>query len=302
MDQECNIFSYYKDMDCSHVVKITSVLNSIKNGRWKDVILKIREAKANKNKSEVDRLKLTIPAVTWSGVFEEREDDACVHYNKLIVLDIDVISDSRLEKLKIELLDNPWIYAFFDGPSKGIKVLVFISSEIEWHSSHCFIHLESAFMELYGIQLDKSGKNPSRLCFVSYDPKLYINPNPEELQIEKYEGKESFMTLNKGDFENAQPSTNGKYILDTCIKMVKKSKTGSYYKGNRNNFIFRVGCLSCQFGVSPELALTLIFSRYPSLGYPEIKNTVQSAYKRNKNEFATKVVHEKRNKNQQDLL
>jgi len=302
MKIECNIFKDVWDKDCSNVTSITSVLKGIKTGHWKDKVLPVREAKKSGDKEELKNLKFRLPAVTWSGVFEEREDNACVCYNKLMVIDIDEISNKRLEKLKIELLDNPWVYAYFDGPTKGIKVLVFIDSDIDWHNTHAFQHLESAFQELYGIQIDKSGKNASRLCFISYDPDLYINPNPEELHIEKYEGRDSFMTLNNADYENAQPSTNGKYIMDVCVKMVKKSKVGTYHKGNRNNYVFSLACLTCKFGINPELALNLIFSKYPSLGFPEVKSAVTSAYKICRKDFGTMVTHEKKRNNQQSLL
>ena len=35
--------------------------------------------------------------------------------------------------------------------------------------------------ELTGIQIDESGKDVARLCFMSYDPELYHNPNATEL-------------------------------------------------------------------------------------------------------------------------
>jgi len=299
---ECNIFKNVWDKDCSNVVKMSSVLKAIRDGRYKEQVLAVREAKAIGDKDSVKDLKFRLPAVTWSGVFEEREDDAIIVYNKLMVIDIDDITEKRLEKLKEEMKLNPWVYSFFDGPTKGVKVLVFIDSDIKWHNYHAFIHLESAFMELYGIQIDKSGKNASRLCFVSYDPELYVNPKPEVLHIEKNEGRDTFTTLNKGDYENSSPSTDGKFVLDVCVKMVRKSKTGGYHKGNRNNFIFVLSCLTCEFGISPEIALQMICARYPSLGYPETKRTVSSAYKRSKHNFGTKTTTQKRNTNQTDLL
>lgn len=302
MKYECNIFKNVWDRDCSNVCYITSVLKAIKAGRWKDQVLKVREAKAIGDKKSLKNLKFHLPAVTWSGVFEERCDDAIVKYNQLMVIDIDEISDKRLEKLKPELRNNPWVFSYFNGPSKGIKVLVFIDSPEEWHSTHAFKYLEDAFKELYGIKIDKSGKNTSRLCFVSYDEDLYINDKPERLHIKEYVGVDSFTSLSGFNYDNAVPIHDGKYIIEICIKMVKKCKVGHYRKGNRNNYIFVLSSLACEFGIDPMLAFTLIYGKYSSLGQAEIKNTIASAYKRNKKNFATRTVGKRSNSKQIDLL
>lgn len=262
----------------------------------------MREAKAQGDKDKVKDLKFRLPAVIFSGVFEERVDDACVVYNKLMIIDIDDISDRRLAKLKIELLDNPWVYAYFDGPTKGIKILVFIDSEISWHKSHAFAHLEALFNEIYGIQIDPSGKNPSRLCFVSYDPLLYINPDPRILHIEKDEGISQFRSINTADYQNSSPSTDSMFILNLCVKWVKKSRVGGYHKGNRNNYVFALACLMCEFGVAPEMTLSHVLSRYPSLGHKETMNAVSSAYRRCLKDFGTKVANENKNSNQTSML
>lgn len=302
MKYKCNIFKDVWDKSCSNVVKISTVLNNIQSGRWKDQVLAVREAKVQGDKDKVKNLKFALPAAIFSGVFEERIDDACVTYNKIMVIDIDEISDRRLVRLKDELLDNPWVYAYFDGPTKGIKILVFIDSELSWHKSHAFSHIEALFNELYGVQIDPSGKNPSRLCFVSYDPCLYINPEPYILHIEKDEGISQFRSINTSDYQNSVPSTDSLYILNLCVKWVKKSKVGGYHKGNRNNYVFSVACLMCEFGVAPEMTLNHVLSRYPSLGHKETMNAVASAYRRCRKDFGTKIANENRNSSQTSLL
>lgn len=302
MNFECNIFSNVWDQDCSNVVKITSVLKGIQSGRWKDRILEVRANTGNKEK--LKNLKFALPAVTWSGVFEERLDSACVVYNKLMVIDIDNISGRRLKRLKEELKNNPWVYAYFDGPTKGIKILVFITSEIEWHNTHAFSQLSDLFSELYGIDIDPSGKNISRLCFVSYDPSLYINPEPMALKIEEQvDSLEGFRSLKKAkEFTGGVQINDASDIFEVAVKMVKKSKTGSYHKGNRNNFVFSLSCLLCEFGIDPETALSLIYSRYESLGPKELINTVESAYRRNKSKYGTKTLNGRGNTKQTNLL
>ncbi|MFN5417682.1 MAG: primase C-terminal domain-containing protein, partial [Flavobacteriia bacterium] len=102
--------------------------------------------------------------------------------------------------------------------------------------------------------------------------------------------------------ENYIPSTDAAYIFKTCVKMVKKSKVGNYRKGNRNNYIFVLACLMCEFGVNNEQALHLIFERYNSLGFQEVRSTVNSSYRKNKSKFATKIINQRTNVNQVNLL
>jgi hypothetical protein len=267
---ECNIFNGVLDKDCSNVVTFEALFNAIKNGKWKERIELIREAYSKKEKETVRQLKHKLPAVTWSGVFEERLDDACVVYNKVMVIDIDNVSGKRLEKLKQELRKNPWVYMLF--------------------------------LDLYGIKIDPTGKNPSRLCFVSYDPDMYINPNPHELKIEKNESIDKFTAVGNYSPEDSAPVTDAKYILEICIKMVSKSKTGTYHKGNRNNYIFVLSCLMCEFGVPPELAYKLVFERYSSLGHKEVQSTLKSAYRRSHKNYGTRTANRRNNSNQNSLL
>jgi hypothetical protein len=284
-------------------VRVTSILQAIKNGKWKGVVLPVRELKQNGTKKEVDEAKKLLPAVTWSGIFEDRRlDDNMIVYNKLIVIDIDKITNTRLKRLKIELKSNPFVYAFFDGPTKGIKVLIFVNSEKEWHNTHTFWHIEKLFDEMYGIEIDPSGKNISRLCFVSYDPELYINDKPMELEIEEQEDPDAgFRSISNYDYKNSSPETDATKILETCIKMTNKSRCGTYHKGNRNNFVFVASCLMCEFGVNPELTLSLLHSRYQSLRHKELRSSVESAFKRCYKNFGTRILNQKSN-NQQSIL
>ena len=300
----CNIFANVWDKGCSNTVTLTSVLKGIQNGRWKDLVTEIREAKLIGDNHNVKELKSRLPCVTWSGTFSERLDSKCVVYNKLMVVDIDGITKHRLKSLKEELLFNPYVYSYFESPSNGIKILMFIDSEEKDHSTHAFRFIENMFNEMYNIQIDKSGKNISRLCFVSWDETLYINPIPKVLEIEVLEEEkfflEGFHKVNNGS--ETVHSTDSREIMKVCLKMIKKSKTGSYHKGNRNNYVFVLSCLLCEFGVNPEQAYGLISDRYPSLGRKETTTTVTSAYKRNKHKFGTKFVNERKNNKQQSIL
>lgn len=307
---KCNIFSNVWDKDCSHTNSITTVLGAIKDGRWKPLVEEIRKAKEQGQKDTVTMLKNKLPCVTWSGEFSRRLDNACTTYNKLMVVDIDGITRTRLNKLKEELICNPWVYAYFESPSNGIKILVFIDTELNDHNK-AFLYIEHLFNELYNITIDKSGKNISRLCFVSADELLYINPSPEVLTIEITEETkpvfneefvlEGFTAVANKNSDYA-PSTDSRFILELSVKMMKASKAGSYHKGNRNNYIFILSSLLCEFGVNQELAYNMIASRYASLDTKEVQAVITSSYRKNKHKFGTKIANERKSNNQQSII
>lgn len=300
---EINIFGNVWDRDCSNTTTLTNVLNAIRDGRWDDLVVKIREAKEAGDNHLVKELKSRLPCVTWTGLFSERLDGSCIKYSSFMVIDIDGITKTRLERLKEELINNPWVYAYFESPSNGIKILVRIDSTKERHNTDAFLCLENDFKELYNIEIDKSGKNLSRLCFVSSDPLTYVNTDAaiyKVIEVEEEFSLAGFQAIFNND--KSAPSTDTRYIMDVCLKMIKKSKTGSFHKGNRNNYVFVLSCLLCEFGVNPEQALGLIGSRYPSLGGKEIKTTIESAYRRNKHNFGTKTATKRGNSNQQSIL
>lgn len=299
MDLLCNVFNGVYDSNCLNVVKVTSVLSWIKNGKFKDKITALRECKDDKIRKSI---KNSLPAVTFCGVFEDARLDAnIVHYNYLMIVDIDKISSKRLNSIRNELSKNIHVFAYFVSPSFGLKVLVMVDADYTKHNTDTFYFIEKMFKDLYQISIDKSGKNVSRLCFISYDEDLFYNPNCVPLNIKESAINNGFQKIYSSP-ETFIPETNASKILETCIKMVKKSKTGSYRKGNRNNYIFVLSCLMCEFGVNHEQSLSLIFDKYSSLGFPEVRNTVASAFKKNKHNFATKFLNNRTNENQEKLF
>jgi hypothetical protein len=280
---EVNIFRNTFDRDCTNVVPIIKVLSAIKKGKWAELIAEIRE---EVDKEKVKQLKENLPAVIFNGVFDERVDLGCVHYNHLMTVDIDNIKSTDLSAIKKRLSENKYIYCFFESPSKGLKVLVPVDSDESLHSTSAFKTVRKMFSDMYGINIDPSGKNLSRLCYVSYDPNLYLNANCEVLHIEETFDSDEFISVNSKDWKIS--TTDANKIMDRCVKWVKKSKTGSYRPGNRNNYIFHLSCLLSEFGVSDSQALSLIQSKYPSLGAKEIRTTLYSAYKKTRHNFGSK--------------
>jgi len=305
INKPVNIFNGVKDNDCSHVVKMKAVLDGIELGNWQEQIEKYRQ---ETDKSKRESLKKQFPGVTFSGVFKERRlDRNLAYYTNIMVVDVDLKDMSMPFKKVWECITNtPFIFCAFQSPSGGIKALAYSNLGKEKHKVF-FRGVEEYMAIEYGIIIDTSGKNPGRLCFISYDPDMYLTPEGKRpFDLEKdapetytYEKSLEFEQVSNFDPSQYENSYDVKYIMSVAKSRAEKS-IGGYRKGNRNNFIFYLGCIFNRAGIHKEAAVDIIFGYYPSLGQEELIRTVKSAYRYN-DEFGTRPILKKKS-NQQELL
>ena len=150
-------------------IDVLKILKHIKNGRWANNIHKLRQESDKANRT---RFKNSLPSICFSGKFKERFDNDIIEHSGLTVLDFDHVEN--LKDFKAEICKDKYTYSAFISPSgDGLKVLVKIPAEIENHEKHYL-----GLMKKYP-SLDKTSRNLSRVCFVSYDPDIYINENSE---------------------------------------------------------------------------------------------------------------------------
>lgn len=280
----CNIFPR-ADIGKAYITEhFINIFTDIKEGKYAESINAIR---AQKEKKERDLLKKKIPGFTPSAIFSERRAILNVkEYTGLIVIDIDNISESKADFLKMLLIKDPYVAACFISPSYGLKVFIITNCKnkdehnLAWETCANYI---SQYQKYVQFKVDPSGKDVSRLCFISYDPTAFMNLNAQMLDIDYSlllkEEEFSIVSNRKTEYYN----TNGKKLFESALKMIKKSKAGRFVAGNRNNYIFVLSCLCNELGIPNDMALAFISERYSSLGMKEIKTTVNSAYKKTQN-------------------
>ncbi|AUC23200.1 hypothetical protein BTO15_14340 [Polaribacter sejongensis] len=155
-------------------------LKDIKEGKYKDIITKCRYYTNTKDYDSYKSLKIKLPIVTFCGVFKNgRKLENLDIYNNIMILDIDHIDLSKLNEIKNKLANDKYIYSVWLSPSnEGLKALVKINSSPKDHKSS-FNSLKKYFKENYDIDLDNSGSDITRLCFVSWDEELFLNTNSD---------------------------------------------------------------------------------------------------------------------------
>lgn len=167
------------------------ILDEIKNTTHEFITSQLRQ-----HYSSEDGLyglkKKKLPVATFCANFNEnlRTKEGLDQYNSIMIIDIDHIGSNSINRLFEELSQDKYLFALWFSPSgNGIKGLIkidykidFLSDEVDiWHYS-AFSQIAVYFKEKYNIDLDQSGKDFTRLCFISHDPNIVIK-DKEDIEL-----------------------------------------------------------------------------------------------------------------------
>lgn len=168
MGRTVTYFQNYKAKQPIHR-SVEVALDRIRTGAIKD---KIEQLRSMTDKKEAKRFKTeTLPCICFAGKFTERNDTGLEEHSGLAILDFDHIDPVAYKE---ELKKFNWVYSAFVSPSgDGLKVVATIPAEKEKHRGY-FKGIQQELSHLTGF--DPTSINPSRICFESYDPEIYINP------------------------------------------------------------------------------------------------------------------------------
>ncbi len=114
--------------------------------------------------------------VTFSGTFSRRNDKALLSHSGLLTIDFDHISN--IDSVKESLLKDPYFETelLFVSPSgDGLKWIIPIDITKAKHQDF-FKAVSNYILQTYQLEVDQSGKDISRACFIPYDAAVYINP------------------------------------------------------------------------------------------------------------------------------
>jgi len=157
---------------------LEGIFDDVKYGVWQYLVDPLRQMLMEGNAKGYSASKLKLPAITPCALFNGRRiQPNILRYNQIIILDFDKMTPEEMKRLKTLICLCLYTYACFVSPSgNGLKVFVRVSTCAEQHKM-AFLAVQQFYMALTGFEIDPSGKDVTRLCFVSYDPDLYYNPN-----------------------------------------------------------------------------------------------------------------------------
>lgn len=182
---------------------LSAILREIKSSKYRTDIERLRTL----SPQEYDRRKKSLPAFTVAGTFyNPRRAANLAQHSGFAVVDFDKVS--HLADTKFALKQDRYTAACFISPSgNGLKVIVRVAGITTPEQHKAFYEpLAEHYRSKYGLHLnlDESGKDVSRLCFVSWDSDLYVNEQAEIFSMDV----ETTLKTQKKPF-TASPSDSG---------------------------------------------------------------------------------------------
>jgi hypothetical protein len=113
---------------------------------------------------------------TFSGVFTARNDKSLVTHSELMCIDFDHVQNTdtlRQALLADEYFDTQLLFVSPSGD--GLKWIIEIDTRKAPHGEY-FASVANYILQTYSVEVDKSGKDISRACFLPFDPNAFINP------------------------------------------------------------------------------------------------------------------------------
>ena len=255
---------------------ISTILEEIKTGKYKPGIVYLRKSLAENKTEAYNKAKKSLPAFTPSGKFVGgRKLEFLTEYSKFIILDIDKLSAADLQNAKHLANQSEFTFASFISPSgNGLKILVKINSDKADHKE-AFLLVQAHYEAILKLEIDKSGKDVTRLCFYSWDENLYLNENSKTFETEVKEEIQNIVLPTVPKVTKPEPIEDQYAIYNHCIKFTEKKV--QFVNGSRNVFVHQLACNLNRKGVALNEALGYILTDF---GYDEkeVTQAVNSAY------------------------
>ena len=205
-----------------------SVMERMKSDKYRSVI---EHGRNITDIADYRAFKIKLPSVTFCGKFAaNREKANIVSTTGFIVPDLDHLDN--VDSVFKQLCEDEFVWFAFRSPSgTGLKCGlrahgIYSDDDIKIFFASC----ERYFSETYGLILDKSCKDISRLTFVSYDPDLFINPNPYYFDIDKWKNhKPKPIYVSPDEMNNGWKCRYGQKVLDSCCLEIQQSAPGNQH-------------------------------------------------------------------------
>ena len=289
-----SLFNRITDINHPEEYEIDKVLDIIKTSSYYHVAGKVDAVRKAKTKEEKEKAKMKLPAVTWNGTFKTKNRSDLIHYSSFTALDFDHIQPEKMDEFGKWLQGFPCIYAYYVTPSgKGYKAIILHDNyEPLYHYD-----LYNQLLELFDCpEKDTSTVDLARGNFLSYDPNLWKNPNPQPFHfvpstpkpiildtvtetIIRDETGTEIMTEDDSYVANFLNTLSRQVVSDdSIIRILGKIWTGKSIANGRNNTTMSYAGVLCKAGVEKNRAKSFIEELVPDYDITEI---IEYAYSHN---------------------
>jgi len=202
-----------------------------------------------------------------------------------VILDIDKLDPKDVPDLVLKIKEIAFTRVAFVSPSgRGLKIIVEVDSEMKMHGL-AYHQVCDFYEKKLAVEVDKSGKDITRLCFMSYDPEIYFNEESAIFEITEFStnpGQSSNQTVGQTpgrapDFSNEEANLTVDYKQAFAVCVTQTNAKLEFKKGNRNNYIYQLGVTCSHAGIPLEIVIRESVRMF-DFNNNEIEQTIKSAY------------------------
>jgi hypothetical protein len=175
--------AFFQRLGCQgNNVPLATMLNGIKGSQWAGQIKRLRSQ--GRESPDFSKLKTALPAFMLSGTTNGGHKAADIaDHSGLLQIDLDGIGSEGAGDLRNKIGQDRHILAAWISPSgDGVKAILRIPASVPGHKA-AFAAAAVHMQETYGVEIDRKCSDVSRLCFVSHDAALVLNPDALALPI-----------------------------------------------------------------------------------------------------------------------
>lgn len=176
-----NINTQTTSNGCEKRVMFYPTKYEINTGKQETVESIIKGIRSKISRDFIVKEKLPVAYFSVMGFKGNKTHNNVTEHSGLIVIDLDVKDnpDTDFEELYNNLQWNTYIFACFRSPNNGIK-LIFNTDITEIHHHKAYYqaiteYLLKRYKEI--IEIDTSGSDVNRACYLPFNTKAYHNPN-----------------------------------------------------------------------------------------------------------------------------
>jgi len=274
--QTVTIFEKITDVNRPFHVPVNVVVERIRNGRDRTLTDLLRMQPDPEKRKEIKR---KLPAICFSGEFSKRENAGLIKHSGLIAIDFDHLGD-RLPELRKRLEADSYTFMLFLSPSgDGLKLVVKIPDSGATHGKSA-----AALTDYYNDEKLDEFRDVSRVCFSSYDPNIYYNPDSKIFTTIKEE------TIVKKVIRTTVPLTDGREILARIEDRFAEDGK-AYVDGNKHNYLVAMFGATNVFGIPLNEAVSLVSFKYHNAASPvdlkDFDKIASSVYNNYSHQFGT---------------
>jgi hypothetical protein len=176
LDAELSLFCGAANATPAKTATVGAILHAIQTGCYRQVIEHLRDMRVTQGEDAYQAAKARLAAVTFGGTFAPtRAKVNLLQHSGIVPGDVDHLAD--VQAVKWRLCGDPHTaYAFVSPSGDGLKLGVWVMPVPDDTAyKHAWQAVVDYYQARYGVAWDPSGKDVCRLCFMSWDPHLYVN-------------------------------------------------------------------------------------------------------------------------------